>query len=90
MESNERKVFTVSQVAGYVKSLLEGNINLKSIYIKGEISNFVHHKAGHLYFDIKDEGAALNAIMFAGSVKNLKFAPENGMMIIAGGRISSY
>lgn len=90
MENNERKVFTVSQVGVYIKSLLEGNINLKNIYIKGEISNFVHHKAGHLYFDIKDEGAALNAIMFAGSAKNLKFAPENGMMIIAGGRISSY
>ncbi len=90
MADNERKVFTVTQVGGYIKSLLEGNINLKSIYIKGEISNFVHHKAGHLYFDIKDEGACLNAIMFAGSARSLKFIPENGMMIIAGGRISSY
>ncbi len=90
MEDNGRKIFTVSQIGSFVKGILESNPMLKSISIKGEISNFVHHKAGHLYFDLKDEGAVLNSVMFAGSVKSLRFAPQNGMRVIATGRITSY
>lgn len=90
MTENSRTIFTVSQIGSYVKGLLESNTVLKSISIKGEVTNFVHHKAGHLYFDLKDEGAVLNAVMFAGSVKYLKFAPANGMRVVANGRITSY
>lgn len=90
MEDNGRKIYTVSQIGSFVKGILESDPMLKSISIKGEISNFVHHKAGHLYFDLKDEGAVLNSVMFAGSVRYLRFAPQNGMRVIATGRITSY
>ncbi len=90
IEDNAKKIYTVSQIGSYVKGILESNPLLKSISIRGEISNFVHHKAGHLYFDLKDEGAVLNSVMFAGSTKFLKFAPQNGMRVVANGRITSY
>ena len=90
MEDNGRKIYTVSQIGSFVKGILESNPLLKSISIKGEISNFVHHKAGHLYFDLKDEGAVINSVMFAGSVKYLKFPPKNGMRVVATGRVTSY
>ena len=89
MEDNGRKIYTVSQIGSFVKGILESNPLLKSISIKGEISNFVHHKAGHLYFDLKDEGAVINSVMFAGSVKYLKFPPKNGMRVVATGRVTS-
>ena len=90
IEDNGRKIYSVSQIGSFVKGILESNPILKSISVKGEISNFVHHKAGHLYFDLKDEGAVLNSVMFAGSVKYLRFVPRNGMRVVANGRITSY
>lgn len=90
MEQTNRKIVTVSQIGVYIKRLIESDGHLRNIFIKGEISNFVHHKAGHLYFDLKDEGGVLNAVMFASSAKNLTFQPENGMMVIVCGRITSY
>ena len=78
METSNHNIVTVSQIGAYVKRLLESDVNLKNIYVKGEISNFTHHKTGHLYFDLKDEGGVLNAVMFAGSTKKLNFNPENG------------
>ncbi|MCI8590611.1 MAG: exodeoxyribonuclease VII large subunit [Clostridiales bacterium] len=90
METSNHNIVTVSQIGAYVKRLLESDIHLKNIYVKGEISNFTHHKTGHLYFDLKDAGGVLNAVMFAGSTKKLNFNPENGMMVVACGRLTSY
>ena len=56
------QILTVSQVSGYLKQLLDEDVQLKSIYVRGEISNFVHHiKSGHFYFTVKDAGGALRA-----------------------------
>lgn len=87
---NDRRVLTVTELNEYVKSRVEDDALLRSVYIKGEISNFTNHRTGHLYFTLKDEGGTLSAVMFRSSAEKLKFLPENGMKVICGGRISVY
>ena len=73
----EVKVHTVSEVNRKVKGLLEGRFAL--VWIKGEISNFKAHSSGHHYFSLKDQKSQINAVMFRGYNRQLKFRPENGM-----------
>lgn len=86
----EAKVATVSQINSYVKKILDHNIILNNVWIKGEISNFKHHYSGHLYITLKDEGGVLKAVMFRGSAQSLAFEPSDGMKVLARGRISVY
>ena len=74
----EPKIATVSQINGYVKKILDHNIILNNVWIKGEISNFKHHYSGHLYITLKDEGGVLKAVMFRGSAQSLNFEPSDG------------
>ncbi len=91
MAEDTRRVLTVTQVNEYMKTLIEAQPNLRSLYIKGEISNFTnHYKTGHFYFTLKDEGGLIRSVMFKFSVDKLKFVPENGMKVIAHGRISAF
>lgn len=83
-------VITVSGLTKYIKSILESDSNLVSFTVSGEISNLTIHRTGHLYFALKDEGAVINAVMFRGSVSTLQFKPENGMKVIAKGKISVF
>ncbi len=88
--SMEPKVATVSQINNYIKKVIDNNLILNDIWIKGEISNFKLHYSGHIYVTLKDEGGVLKAVMFKGAAQHLQFAPEDGMKVLARGRISVY
>ncbi len=87
----DRQTLTVTQLNEYIKRLIDGNPNLSDVRVKGEISNFKnHYSTGHFYFTIKDEGSMIRAIMFKSQASKLRFLPEDGMKIVAHGRISAY
>ena len=88
--SDQQRVLSVTQLNEYIKMLLEGSPILSNVSVKGEISNFVNHRTGHFYFSLKDEGGVVRAVMFKGSASKLKFVPENGMKVVARGRVSSF
>lgn len=83
-------IFTVTEVNGYLKNMMEADPALSLIYIRGEISNYKFHSSGHHYMTLKDEGGAIRAVMFKYDASKLKFRPESGMKVIAKGRITVY
>lgn len=87
---NARTVFTVTQVNRYVKKMLEADALLAGLFIEGELSNFNAHSSGHLYFTLKDAGAAISGAMFKSHAVNLNFTPKSGMKVIAFGRLGLY
>lgn len=86
----DREYITISELNEYVKGLLDDNIFLNKVYLKGEISNFKAHTRGHFYFTLKDEGSRLNAVMFSYNTSSLKFQPVDGMKVLVCGKISAY
>lgn len=88
---HEQAIFSVTQINEYIKMTLESSSVLKSVFLRGEISNFKsNYSSGHLYFSLKDEASSLRAVMFRSSASKLKFKLENGMKVVVHGRISSY
>ncbi len=83
-------ILTVTQVNKYIKSVFDADLNLQSVFISGEISNFVNHRSGHYYLTLKDDGAEIKSVMFRSANAKLKFLPENGMKVVCKGRISVY
>lgn len=84
-------IFSVTELNQYIKSFFDSSPYLQDVYIKGEISNFTnHYKTGHFYFTLKDDGGVVRSIMFKSNAIELKFMPENGMKVIAHGRVSLY
>ena len=87
---NNRPVFTVSDINQYIKALLNRDENLKSIYVKGEISNFKMASNGHFYFSLKDDKAMISAMMFSSYAAKNKFVPDNGQEVVVFGSIDAY
>lgn len=85
---SEPTVLTVSNLNQMIKEQIEGEF--KSVWLQGEISNFKAHTSGHFYFSLKDEKSQISAVMFKGFNGRLKFRPDNGMEVIARGRVTVY
>ena len=83
-------VYTVSQVNGYVKNLMDGDEVLAGLLVRGEISNYKRYPSGHHYFSMKDENGSLRCVMFRGNAARLRFRPADGMRVVAFGRVSVY
>lgn len=84
-------LLTISQLNRYLKAKFDEDGNLSAVFLSGEISNFTnHYKSGHLYFSLKDETAAVKAVMFASQAARLRFLPKDGMNVIVRGRVSIY
>ncbi len=82
-------VLSVSQVTGYIKSLIEGQPTLRTVFLTGEISNLGHYPSG-IYFSLKDSEAVISAVMFKYQAQRLKFEPKNGQKVLCVGRIEVY
>lgn len=80
--------YTVSEISGYIKRTLEDTFS--DIKVRGEISGFKVHGSGHVYFNLKDENAVLNAVCWRGNFNRINFKPEDGMEVIITGNISSF
>lgn len=86
----EQQVLSITQVSSYIQNLMDRDGLLTGLAVRGEISNYKIYPSGHHYFTLKDEGAALKCVMFRTSAQRLRFRPENGMKVIAMGRITVY
>ncbi|MFC1553753.1 exodeoxyribonuclease VII large subunit [candidate division KSB1 bacterium] len=86
MESETR--YTVSEITRLIKNTLEDSYT--SVWIEGEISDFKHHSSGHYYFTLKDENAQISAVMWRGKNMSLFFTPQQGMKVLAQGKITVF
>src|ERR1051326_7302402 len=83
-----RRVWSVRDLVAAVRTHLEREYT--DTWVEGEISNFRAHDSGHLYFTLKDENAQIRVVMFRSSARLLRFRPENGMQVVARGRVTIY
>ena len=91
MVSKVPVIITVSQLNMYTKSILDGDPNLRTVYVCGEISNFTnHYRTGHWYMSLKDEQAQVRAVMFKAACSRVRFMPENGMKVLVRARASVF
>ena len=81
---------TVTELNKYIKSIVNDDLLLRKVYLKGEISNFKAHSRGHYYFTLKDENSRIAAVMFSFNNRNMKFVPYDGMKVLVSGKIDVY
>ncbi len=84
------QVLSVTQINEYIRNMMDSDLRLANVAIRGEISNYKLYPSGHHYFSLKDETGALKCVMFKGNAFRLRFRPENGMKVIAMGKISVF
>ena len=85
-----RDVLSITQINEYIRSILDRDGLLANVAVRGEISNYKMYPSGHHYFTLKDEGGALKCVMFKANAMRIRFRPENGMKVIALGKISVF
>ena len=90
MSGAQLPVYSVSQVNGYLKELVDGDPLLRGLLVRGEVSNYKCYPSGHHYFSLKDEQGSIRCVMFRGDAARLRFRPVNGLSVIAYGRVSVY
>ena len=86
----EQQVLSITQINEYIRSRMDADPLLGAVAVRGEISNYKMYPSGHHYFTLKDEGGALKCVMFKGNAVRLRFRPDNGMKVIAMGKISVF
>lgn len=86
----EQKIYGVTEVNELIKNLIDSVPELAHIYVRGELSNYKIYPSGHHYFTLKDSEGAMRCVMFRGSASKLRFRPENGMRVVAYGRIAVF
>ncbi len=82
------RVLTVSELTRRIRGQIEQGFS--AVWVSGEISNFKHHPSGHMYFSLKDEGAQLQAVVWRSSTRSIRFRPEDGLEVVAGGHLTVY
>lgn len=85
-----QNVLSITQLNEYIRGRMENDPLLAQVAVRGEISNYKLYPSGHHYFTLKDESSALKCVMFKGNAMRLRFRPENGMQIIAMGKVSVF
>lgn len=85
-----QQTLSVTQVNEYIRGVMDNDLLLCNLAVKGEISNYKVYPSGHHYFSLKDDGGAIRCVMFRGNATKLRFRPDNGMQVIAIGKISVY
>ncbi len=85
-----KEVLSISQLNEYIRGKLDEDPLLNQIAVRGEISNYKMYPSGHHYFSLKDESSVLKCVMFKGNAMRLRFRPENGMKVIAMGKVSVF
>ena len=83
-----RQILTVSELTGLVRSALEAS--LPEVWLEGEVSNLRAPASGHLYLTLKDESSQIRAVLFKGAAFRLRFALEDGLHVVARGRVTVY
>ena len=86
----QQPIYEVSQINEYIKLRFDDDAFLNNLFLRGEISNYKCYPSGHHYFSLKDAGGSIRCVMFRGNAFSLRFRPENGMKVIAQGRISVF
>ena len=86
----QQQVLTITALNEYIRGKMDSDALLNAVAVKGEISNYKLYPSGHHYFTLKDESSALKCVMFKGNALRLRFRPENGMKIIAMGKVSVF
>lgn len=85
-----QNVLSITQLTEYIRGRLDDDPFLGQVAVRGEISNYKVYPSGHHYFTLKDEGTALKCVMFKGNAMRLRFRPDNGMKVIAMGKVTVY
>lgn len=83
-------VYSVSQLNGHVKSILDADGILAGVFVRGELSNYKVYPSGHHYFSLKDAEGSLRCVMFKREAVTLRFRPQNGMQVTAFGRVTVF
>ncbi len=88
MKIDKENIFSVTEITKHLQNVVEENI--PNLYVEGEISNFTHHRSGHIYFSLKDNNSTLRCVFFKYANKSLNFQPKVGDNVICGGKLTVY